>query len=90
VLDARINPGNSGGPVCDAAGNVLGMVTLKLAVHLEGVDAYGAAIPAQDLVRFLKKNLKDYKPLTPGQEKKQWDDVDRKVSPSVLMILSKG
>ena len=39
---------------------------------------------------FLKKNLKDYKPLTPGQEKKQWDDVDRKVSPSVLMILSRG
>jgi S1-C subfamily serine protease len=86
MLDARINPGNSGGPVCDVHGSVIGMVTQKT-VSNGRLDSYGMAIPASDLMRFIRRTLKGFKPLTEDSAKKQWDEVDRQVSASVFMII---
>ncbi len=88
MLDARINPGNSGGPICDSSGSVLGMVTAKSFIE-ENIDSYGMAIPATELEAFLKKTLPTYKPRAANQKKMPWDEVDRLVSPSVLMVLNK-
>lgn len=44
-IDAAINPGNSGGPVCNRAGQVLGLVTFRFV----DVQNIGFAIPLQDL-----------------------------------------
>lgn len=92
VIDARINPGNSGGPLCDSCGNVLGIVTLKTKAAAAGatnasIDSYGMAIPAKDVLAFLRKNIKNYQVVTPSKKRLPWNDVDRRVSGSVLMVL---
>lgn len=86
MLDVKINPGNSGGPVCDTFGNVVGMVTAK-SFAFGPVESYGMALPAKDLEAFLKKHLKDYKPAPAASKPLPLEEVDRMVSPSVLMIL---
>ena len=53
LLDLKINPGNSGGPLCDAAGNVVGMVTAE-SIGGNTVESYGLALPAPDLDAFLQ------------------------------------
>jgi S1-C subfamily serine protease/thioredoxin-related protein len=86
LLNLPVNPGNSGSPLCDTAGNVIGMVTAKSASS-ENVVSYGLALPARDLEAFLRKHLKTYKPLPAGTKKMEWDEVDQRVSPSVVMVL---
>jgi S1-C subfamily serine protease len=86
LLDCRVNPGNSGGPLCDACGCVTGMVTAKSFVG-EGIDSYGMALPAADLTAFVKKHLPEYAPPPLLTKKLEWDEVDRLVSPSVVMIM---
>lgn len=81
ILDVRVNPGNSGGPLCDAFGTIIGLVNAR------SFGGYGMALPGQDIDPFLRKHLKDYKPDAPSTKKIGWDDVDRIVSPSVVMIL---
>ena len=50
--DAAINPGNSGGPLLDACGNVLGVLTEKVAkVEVEGV---GIAVRSEQLAPFMR------------------------------------
>lgn len=44
--DAAVNPGNSGGPIINSAGQVVGIVTLKL----DGVDGMGFALPADGVL----------------------------------------
>jgi hypothetical protein len=88
LLDCRINPGNSGGPLCDTRGNVIGMVTAKIGGF--GMDSYGMALPAKDLRAFLKKHLPRYEQPEPpeaDQTRLEWDEIDRIVSPSVVMII---
>lgn len=86
LLDCRINPGNSGGPVCDTRGNVVGMVTAKFGGF--DIDSYGMAVPAEDLMRFLGKELSGWKPAAnPNSQEMGWDKIDPLVSPSVLMIV---
>jgi tetratricopeptide (TPR) repeat protein len=88
LLDLRVNPGNSGGPLCDSRGNVVGMVTAKTSAF--GVDSYGMALPADELLKFLDANL-PYDASRPeaaeSDEPLSWDRVDQKVSPAVLMIM---
>jgi S1-C subfamily serine protease/thioredoxin-related protein len=86
LLDARINPGNSGGPLCDAFGNVVGMVTAKSFAGGQ-IESYGMALPAADLHGFLTRHVKEYKAAGAGATKVGWDDVYRQAGPSVLMIL---
>jgi serine protease Do len=89
LLDCRVNPGNSGGPLCDSHGNVVGMVTAK-SVSGFGIESYGMALPAESLRVFLTKHLPGYakQPTGPsGAQVMEWDQIDRLVGPSVLLII---
>jgi hypothetical protein len=47
------------------------------------------AIPGPDLDRFLQKNLAGYQPDAPARAKLSWDQVDKQVSPSVLLVVNR-
>ena len=53
--DAPVNPGNSGGPLCNARGEVIGIVTRKLSDY-EGI---GFAIPINDALN-VSEQLMEY------------------------------
>jgi len=88
LLDCRVNPGNSGGPLCDNSGTVVGMVTAKSFSSMM-VESYGMALPGQTLCEFLQAKLPAFQPkrTTTGSRTQEWDQIDRRVSPSVLMVL---
>jgi S1-C subfamily serine protease/thioredoxin-related protein len=85
LLENKINPGNSGGPLCDTHGNVVGMISAKTN-NRGNTDSYGLALTGSDLEKFLTRHLKDYKVATPETKTLTWPEVNRKISPSVLMI----
>lgn len=95
VLDGRVNPGNSGGPLCSKRGQVVGMVTRKsiggLLAGGVSVESYGMALPGKHLQEFLQANLPDYAALeetAASQPALDWAEVDRVVSPSVVMVIN--
>ena len=52
--DAAINPGNSGGALVNAAGELVGITSMKLAS--EEVEGMGFAIPINDAVKAGRRN----------------------------------
>ena len=89
ALDGRINPGNSGGPLCNSAGQVVGMVTAK-SIGSSQVDSYGIALPGAELQTFLSQHLPGYSPS--GQAinstPRNWTDVAAAVGPAVFAIMN--
>jgi len=87
VLDCTVNPGNSGGPLFNEHAEVVGMVTAKTGAGGDK-DSYGMALPADDLLAFLKKNFPNYRPGTgPSAKKMNWFEVDQLFSGSVIMLM---
>jgi len=56
--DAAINPGNSGGALCNSAGQVIGINTVKISAT--GYEGLGFAIPINH-AKEIAQNLIDYK-----------------------------
>ncbi len=54
--DAMVNPGNSGGPLVNVRGQVVGIVSMKLADGYEGI---GFAIPSDGAAEILNAIIKD-------------------------------
>lgn len=55
--DAAINPGNSGGPLVNAAGQIVGINSMKLASNTDGtsVEGMGFAIPSNEVVKIINQ-----------------------------------
>jgi hypothetical protein len=90
MLDLRVNPGSSGSPLCDARGNVIGIVAARtnfnpfLGLNQQG---YGMAVPCADVTTFLKAQLPGFRPLDADAKVPNWEEIDRRISPAVVMVL---
>lgn len=67
--DAAINPGNSGGPLINAAGQVIGINSVKIAQSSSSssvsVEGMGFAIPSNDVVKIVNQLMTDGKVTRP-------------------------
>ena len=54
--DANVNPGNSGGPLVNVNGEVVGVVSMRMADGFEGI---GFAIPSDGAIEILNAIIKD-------------------------------
>ena len=55
--DAAISPGNSGGPICNANGEIIGIVSLKIVEST--VEGIGFAIPIEDALNFANQLIEE-------------------------------
>jgi S1-C subfamily serine protease/thiol-disulfide isomerase/thioredoxin len=85
LLDLRINPGNSGSPLCDAKGNVIGIVSARSQFPV-AAESYGMALPGKAIQQFLA-GLEIKTPTPEGPAPMTWEEVDRRVSPAVAMVI---
>ena len=86
LLDLRINPGNSGSPLCDAKGNVIGIVSARSQIFGAPTESYGLALPGKAILGFLG-GLEIKLPAAPASLAANWEEIDRRVSPAVGMVI---
>jgi S1-C subfamily serine protease len=86
LYDALTNPGNSGGPLCDKSGRVAAVVR-AVTGHVGG--SYGAAIPIAQAIPFVRQHVPDLAATVADAQEVGWPEVDAKVSPSTVLILTK-
>lgn len=100
--DAAINPGNSGGPLINAAGQVIGINSIKIVQTQSGdvsVEGLGFAIPSKDvtnIINQLEKNGRVARPVLgirttdltsiSQQQKEQILNLDDKVTNGVVVV----
>jgi|GEM_PF-2715324 len=83
LMDAEANPGNSGGPVCDRAGQLVGIVTQIL---VSRTMDYSLAIPTADISAFVSEHKVDLPASEAGEDATDWSLIDERVSPAVYLI----
>jgi S1-C subfamily serine protease len=88
-VDAATNPGSSGGPVCDQAGNVLG---IHWGRERGETSSYGLAIPHDAALAFVSKKVPGFAGPAAGptgaKALQDWTvEVDRAVSPATVLVL---
>lgn len=82
MLDLKVHPGNSGGPLCDANGNVIGIMATRTANFGEP----GMAVPAKDLAAFLDTVKVAFR-AAEAEKSLSWEEIDRRVSPAVALVI---
>lgn len=91
--DAAINPGNSGGPLVNAAGQVIGINSMKLASSTDGtsVEGMGFAIPSNEVVKIINQLVNKGKVERPvlGVKALDLDQVAKNDQKSVLKLPDK-
>ncbi|UQS82099.1 trypsin-like peptidase domain-containing protein [Bombilactobacillus folatiphilus] len=88
--DTAINPGNSGGPLVNAAGQVIGINSMKLASSTNGtsVEGMGFAIPSNEVVKIINQLVQNGKIERPslGIKVADLDQVPNQQQQSVLKL----
>lgn len=91
--DAAINPGNSGGPLVNAAGQIIGINSMKLASSTDGtsVEGMGFAIPSNEVVKIINQLVTKGKVIRPalGIRAIDLDQVQQNDQQSVLKLPAK-
>lgn len=91
--DAAINPGNSGGPLVNAAGQVIGINSMKLASSTDGtsVEGMGFAIPSNEVVKIINQLVTKGKVERPvlGVKALDLDQITKDDQKSVLKLPDK-
>lgn len=87
--DAAINPGNSGGPLVNAAGQVVGINSMKLASNNgSSVEGMGFAIPSNEVVNIINQLVNKGKVVRPqlGVKVADLDQVPSSQQRSILKL----
>lgn len=88
--DTAINPGNSGGPLVNAAGQVIGINSMKLASSTDGtsVEGMGFAIPSNEVVKIINQLVQNGKIQRPalGIKVADLDQVPSQQQRSILKL----
>jgi hypothetical protein len=90
MLDLKVNPGNSGGPLCDARGDVVGIVSARTVFAPNSatpLESYGMAVTSKDIAAFLKANNVAFLGNDAAKDDLTWEEIDRHVSPAVAMVI---
>lgn len=99
--DAAINPGNSGGALVNAAGQVIGINSIKIASSTSGVstEGMGFAIPSNDVVTIISQLEEDGTVTRPklgvamrdlatisSEQRKEILSLDEKITQGVIIV----
>lgn len=90
LVDAQINSGNSGGPIVNQAGQAVAVATAVIKPVGGTGGSYGAAIPVSDARSLLNRYIDNFTFESTSLFKLTWPEVDKRVSPSTVLILTEG